>query len=64
MSYDPACDDLARHFLNGTQADEVNIAALAQVIQDAIQDWLTDFEDDLRDIASMSAPLPPKRGEP
>ena len=46
MSYDPACDDLARHFLNGTRADEVNIAALAQVIQDAIQDWLSDFEDE------------------
>ena len=46
MSYDPACDDLARHFLDGLSATEVEIAALAQTIQDAIQDWLSDFEDD------------------
>jgi hypothetical protein len=30
MSYDPACDDLARHFLDGRPASE---------------SWLSDFED-------------------
>jgi hypothetical protein len=46
MSYDGECESLAWYFLNGTRATESDIAALAQTIQDVIQDWLTNFEDD------------------
>jgi hypothetical protein len=46
MSYDPECESLAWYFLNGTRATESDIAALAQTIQDVIQDWLTNFEDE------------------
>lgn len=49
MSYDPACEVIARHFLDGTGARETDIAALAQTIQSAIEDWLSDFEDNLEE---------------
>ena len=52
MSYDPACEDLAELFLTDLLHTPADIAALAQVIQSAIEDWLTNFEqgsDDDRD---------------
>jgi hypothetical protein len=42
--FDPACADLARHFLeNG--ADQEKVAALAQHIQDAVEDFLHEPEE-------------------
>lgn len=41
--YDPACEDLARHFL-GSDASAQRIAEVAQVIQDAIEDSITEEE--------------------
>jgi hypothetical protein len=41
-SYDPACEDLARHFIQDG-ADiytEDNVKALAQHIQEAIESWI------------------------
>jgi len=38
--YDPKCEDLARHFL--PYADDAEVADMAQVIQDAIEDQLED----------------------
>ena len=47
MSFDPSCQDLAKHFLaddiytNGAEAThETRVTALAQAIQDAIETWL------------------------
>jgi hypothetical protein len=37
MAYDPACYDLARHFLGDGPAFEKDIAALAQELQDACE---------------------------
>lgn len=39
MSYDSACEVLARHFLPDT-APERLVTELAQRIQDEIEDWL------------------------
>ncbi len=57
MSYDPACDDLSRHFLEDLPANERDIAALAQTIQDAIEDWLTNFEAELGERPNRESPL-------
>lgn len=38
-SYDPACGDLARHFLGGLARDAL-VAQLAQHIQNEIEGWL------------------------
>ena len=43
MSYDPKCEELARHFLPLNSDLEI-IQGLAQVIQDEIEDWLTSME--------------------
>ncbi len=46
MSHDPACEKLARYFLDG-DADaysESNVVALAEHIQDAIETWLDRLE--------------------
>jgi hypothetical protein len=40
MSYDPACEVLARHFLHDSGYPEKFITELAQHIQDQIEDWL------------------------
>jgi cytochrome c551/c552 len=40
MSYDPACENLARHFLDDLHASEKLIKELAQCIQDEIDDWI------------------------
>jgi hypothetical protein len=47
MSYDSACYDLAVSFLEGGKFDtEANRDALAQEIQQTIEDFLHDLEDD------------------
>lgn len=38
--YDPACEELARHFLP-TETSERLIKELSQVIQDAVEDWIS-----------------------
>jgi hypothetical protein len=40
-SYDPKCEELARSFL-GEKADEADVRALAQEIQNAIEDWFAE----------------------
>lgn len=48
MSFDPICDDVARHFLEDEEPViraprrqyEERVEALAQAIQDAIEAWL------------------------
>ena len=55
MSYDPKCERLARYFLVdpdpdiGVQPTPMNVRKLAQVIQDAIEDWLGEQEQDARE---------------
>lgn len=42
LSYDPACEDLARHFLNGEgvyQDTPENRASLARELQRTVEDW-------------------------
>lgn len=39
-SYDPACEELARHFLSDEEFENDHVAELAQHIQDAIEDWI------------------------
>ncbi len=39
MSYDPKCEELARHFLED-KANPLLVADLAQAIQGCIEDWL------------------------
>ncbi|MEK1933482.1 MAG: hypothetical protein AAAC47_27620 [Pararhizobium sp.] len=57
MSYDPACADLALHFLDGVAGtNERDIAALAQTIQSAIEDWLSDFEDNFEPRPNRESP--------
>ena len=41
MSYDPACEELARHFLSDLARPEL-AAKLAQHIQTEIEGWLED----------------------
>ena len=43
MSYDVKCDELARAFLNDDEAPftEAEVAELAQLIQDAIETYLS-----------------------
>lgn len=41
MSYDPACEDLAKYFIGDLSvASPKHVASLAQCIQDRIEDWL------------------------
>jgi hypothetical protein len=47
MAFDPACYDLARHFL-GESAPESTVLLLAQYIQDTIEDWLAIREETKR----------------
>ena len=42
MSYDGRCEELANYFLEDSTAPGAEAAALAQVIQDAIEDWLNE----------------------
>jgi hypothetical protein len=44
MSYDASCDKMARSFLRDwkREEDEVLVAELAQHIQDAIEEFLSD----------------------
>ena len=46
--YDPACEELARHFLSD-RAPARLCADLSQTIQDAVEDWLTDKSSDITD---------------
>jgi hypothetical protein len=39
MSYDPACEDLARHFLSDLAREEL-VERLAEYIQGQIEDWI------------------------
>jgi hypothetical protein len=39
MLYDPACHDLAEHFLADVCASPKDAAGLAQAIQDAVENW-------------------------
>ena len=45
--HDPECDKLARYFLGdlGAEQNPRLVGELAQVIQDAIEDWLTSERD-------------------
>jgi ribosomal silencing factor RsfS len=38
--FDPKCEELARHFLVEHGANELQIQALADEIQDAIETWM------------------------
>lgn len=62
--YDPACRELAEHFLQHTPGaladDGETIDALAVAIQDAIEDWLRDVEDE----REAKAILTPREDEP
>jgi hypothetical protein len=54
MSYDQQCEELARHFLEGVTGEDPEpgetsalaqhkkVTALAQHIQDAVEDWFSD----------------------
>ena len=42
--YDPACEDLARKFL--PKASDANIGKLAQHVQDAVEDWMSAYEEE------------------
>jgi hypothetical protein len=52
MAYDPECEELARHFMQGhpQHRDSVlpyighNIEGLSQAIQDAVEDWFLDHD--------------------
>lgn len=39
MSYDTKCEELAEHFLQDEEHDQNDVAELAQVIQDAVENW-------------------------
>ena len=40
-SYDPACEELARHFLQDVPCQSLNyLPDLAQAIQRAVEEWL------------------------
>ena len=41
MSYDPFAETLAKRFLSSFKYTPEQLAALAQAIQDAAEDWLT-----------------------
>jgi hypothetical protein len=53
MSYDPACEDLARHFLSDVAAPLL-VQKLAQHIQDEIKDWIISETKRLGEIAFPS----------
>ena len=40
MSYDPKCEELAKHFLSDLARDQL-VQELSQWIQDAVEDWLS-----------------------
>jgi hypothetical protein len=46
MSYDPKCQDLAEYFCEDSVAVDFEVRQLAQVIQDAVEDWLRDLEEE------------------
>lgn len=53
--YDPQCAVLAKYFLvdpdpdEGIPPTEANIASLAQEIQDAVESWFSNKEDEARE---------------
>lgn len=47
MSYDPKCEELARHFLP-SDTSEKTVQYLAQGIQDYIEDAIQGMIDDIR----------------
>jgi|HubBroStandDraft_5_1064220.scaffolds.fasta_scaffold37730_3 hypothetical protein len=47
MSYDPKCEELARHFLPSDISERL-ITSVAQRIQDFIEDELADMEREAR----------------
>lgn len=49
MSYDPACYDLAAHFISDHPELERLRDKLAQHIQDAIEEWIEGEQDRLND---------------
>lgn len=53
ITYDPACEDLARHFLSPDNWHEA--PALARAIQQAIEDWLEYRSAEIRDRIRASA---------
>lgn len=58
MSYVPACESLARHFLPSEVSDQL-ASKLAQHIQDAIEDWIPDW---LEPVPDRRGPLLAERG--
>jgi hypothetical protein len=53
MNFDPKCYDLALYFLP-TDASERQIAALAQHIQESVEDWIS-FE--LERLSELATPV-------
>ena len=54
LTYDPACEVLAKHFLPANAAP-TDAPALASVIQQAIEDWLDYRSEQIRDRVESSA---------
>ena len=44
MSYDPKCYTLAEQFLQDTTVDQNKIPQLAQLIQETVEDFITEHE--------------------
>lgn len=53
FSYDPACEELARHFLHPRNHHEA--PALAHAIQQCVEDWLEYRSEEIRDRIRASA---------
>jgi hypothetical protein len=45
FSFDEKCGELAEHFLCDQAHTDEHVNKLAQTIQDAIEDWLREFEE-------------------
>jgi hypothetical protein len=62
LRYDPACRDLARHFLEDigvdTMCESERTDSLAQAIQDAVDDWFAGKDDNGN---NGNAPLWPEK---
>lgn len=62
MSYDPACEYLARHFLGGLEGGDANerlIKELSQHIQDEVEAWIEAETDRLTKVIQGEHYVPP-----
>lgn len=55
ITYDPACEDLARHFLSPNRTNEGDVRALAQLIQQCVENYLDYRDEEIRDRIRASA---------